>query len=206
MKKIACDAIHCLSLVGLVFALSFLQAGCGRRYAKGTYINPNEIILRSDKFVESDLQMIAEKLSHSLLTSEFVGGQTGKPKVMMSLLVNDTDEHVDMRSLSDKVKTNLFKSQKFTFVNAALRTAVKEEVEYQGSDWVDPATATKKGRQVGANYLISGTLSSIKQPVGRQEIVYYKMTMELTDLATNTLAWTDDLEIKKHFRKRWTGS
>ncbi|MBI4212409.1 MAG: penicillin-binding protein activator LpoB [Deltaproteobacteria bacterium] len=200
MKKI----FHPILFVSLFLALA--TTSCGRRYAKGKYIDPNEIILRSDKFVESDLQQIADRLSESLIASDEVADSQGKLTAMISLFVNDTDEHIDMRSLSDKLKTKLFKSKKFTFVNAALRPSVKEEVEYQNTEWVDQKTATKKGKQLGAEYLISGTLSSIKQPVGRQEIVYYKMTIELTDLAKNTLAWTDDLEIKKKFRKRFTGS
>lgn len=192
-----------ITLILLAFVLS---SSCGRQYAKGKYINPDEVILRSDKFVESDLQQIAEKISSSISTSSEVTGHAGKLVTMMSLFVNDTDEHIDMKSLSDKSRTLLFKSGKFTFVNEGLRSAVKEEVEYQESEWVDPKTAKKRGRQLGADYLLSGTLSSIKQPVGRQEIVYYKMTFSLTDLEKNMILWTDDLEIKKHFRKRFTGS
>jgi len=192
------------SLIILTLALSGIS--CGRRYAKGKYIDPNEIILRSDKFVESDLQQIAEKISSSISTSPEVTEHSGKLVTMMSLFGNDTDEHIDMKSLSDKSRTLLFKSGKFTFVNENMRPAVKEEIVYQESEWVDPKTAKKRGRQLGADYFLSGTLSSIKQPVGRQEIVYYKMTFSLTDLEKNTILWTDDLEIKKRFRKRFTGT
>lgn len=190
----------------LLSLMMTLTVSCGRRYAKGKYIQPDEVILRSDKFVESDLQLIAEKISASLIDSQIVQEAPGKRVVVMSELVNDTDEHIDMKSLSDKVRTLLFKSGKMTFVNASLRSAVKEEVEYSESTWVDQKTAVRRGKQLGAKQLISGTLSTIKQPVGRQKIVYYKMTFELTDLATNTILWTDDLEIKKRFRKRYTGS
>ena len=156
--------------------------------------------------MEADLQQIADKLTDDLLTSTFLTEETGKATVMMSLMANDTDEHIDMRNLSDKIRTLLFKSGRMRFINAPLRPAVKEEVEYEATDWVDQRTAARKGKQVGAQYLISGTLAAIKQPVGRQEIVYYKMTMEMTDLSTNLIVWTDDLEIKKRFRKRFTGS
>lgn len=189
--------------VGLL--LSVTLGGCGRRYAKGRYIPPSEVILRSDKFVEADLQMIADKLTTSLLADDVITAQAAPPTVLMSVMANDTDEHIDMKSLSDKIRTILFKSKRLGFINETLRPAVKEEIEYEEGDFVDPRTAKRRGHQWGADYLISGTISAIKQPVGRQEIVYYKATLEMTNLSTNGIVWTDELEIKKQFRKRFTG-
>ncbi len=196
--------IASVALLFAVTSLLFTLSSCGRRYAKGKYIPAGEVILRSDKFVEADLQMIAEKLTGSLLSQDDILN-SGKPTVLMSLMVNDTDEHIDMKSLSDKIRTLLFKSKKMKFINETLRPTVKEEIEYEEGDFVDPQTAKRRGHQVGADYLVSGSISSIKQPVGRQEVVYYKVTLELTDLSTNIIAWTDEIEIKKLFRKRATG-
>ncbi|QQR81016.1 MAG: penicillin-binding protein activator LpoB [Deltaproteobacteria bacterium] len=187
-----------------LFALMGLQAGCGRQYSKGKYIPADEIILRSDKFVEADLQAIADHLSGSLLKEEDLLNK--KPTVLMSIMTNSTDEHIDMKSLSDKIRTELFKSKKLRFINETLRPTAKEELDYEAGEYVDPASAKKKGRQLGADYLISGNIVSIKQPVGRQEIVYYKMTLEMTDLNTNIIAWTDEMEVKKRFYKRFTGN
>lgn len=193
------------TLILLSLALTLMVTGCGRRYAKGDYISPNEVILRSDKFVESDLKIIANRLTDSLLAEDQLLGLSGSPVILMSLITNSTDEHIDMKSLSDKIRTILFKSKKMTFINESLRPAVKEEIEYEEGDFVDPRTAKRRGRQWGADYLVSGNIAAIKQPVGRQEIVYYKATLEMTKLSTNIIVWTDEVEIKKKFRKRFTG-
>ena len=195
---------HALKIFAVLILIVPSLMACGRRYAKGGYIAPNEIILRSDKFVESDLQMIAEKLTDSLLKEETLSKEN-PPKVLTSQITNSTDEHIDMKSLSDKIRTTLAKSKKVQFISENLRSAVKEEVEYEAGDFVTPATAKKKGHQAGADYLIAGNISSIKQPVGRQEIVYYKVTLEMTNLETNVISWTDDVELKKKFRKKFTG-
>lgn len=191
-------------LLALILSLATTW-GCGRRYAKGAYIPADEVILRSDKFVEADLQLIAHKLSQSLLLEDNL--VSGQPKILMSLITNSTDEHIDMKSLSDKIRTELFRSKKMQFVNETLRPTLNEELNYEeSSGYVDPQTAKRRGKQTGADYLISGNISAIKQPVGRQEIVYYKMTLEMTSLSTNVISWTDEVEIKKQFRKRFTGS
>lgn len=197
-----------MKLTALLLILTLLMgvSSCGRRYAKGEYIPPDTIILRSDKFVEADLQIIADKLSESLLTNSVLATSGKPPTILMSKFSNSTDEHIDMRSISEKIMVNLQKSGKVRLINARLRGAIADEHRYQESGFVDPATAKKRGKQIGAAYLISGNISSIKQPVGRQEIVYYKATLELTDLGTNIINWMDDVEIKKKFRKRYTGS
>lgn len=184
---------------------SLSLTACGRRYAKGRYIGTEEVILRSDKFVEADLKLIAKRMSDSLLAQGIFFATTRPPVVMMSLITNSTDEHIDMKSLSDKIRTILFKSGKMRLINESLRPTVKEELKWSESDFVDPRTARRRGKQVGAHYLVSGNIAAIKQPIGRQEIVYYKMTLELTDLQSNIIAWTDEVEIRKHFRKRFTG-
>lgn len=193
-----------LLLLPVLALIGWQLSGCGRQYAKGKYIAPDEIILRSDKFVEADLQAIAEHLSESLLKEDDLLNQ--KPTVLMSLMTNSTDEHIDMKSLSDKIRTQLFKSRKLRFINETLRPTVKDELGYESGEYVDQSSAKKKGRQLGADYLISGNIVSIKQPVGRQQIVYYKMTLEMTDLNTNIISWTDEVEIKKRFYKRFTGN
>ena len=195
-------------LVGIGIAMLMIgtvMLSCGRRYAKGKYIDPDTIILRSDKFVEADLQQIAERFA-SGLSSSTIGSTAQPPVVLISLMTNSTDEHIDMASLTDKIRVTLTKTGKLQFINAKLRSAVSGEYEYENSGYVTPETAKSKGRQLGADYLLSGEISSIKQPVGRQEIVYYKMTLDLTNLLTNIITWTDDIEIKKKFRKRFTGT
>lgn len=196
MKRIFCIAI---------ITTMALTCGCGRRYAKGKYISPDTIILRSDRFVESDLKIIADRLTGSLLENSALATEGKPPAILISKMTNSTDEHIDMQSLSEKIQVILHQSGKVRLINVKLREVIEGEHQYKEAGFIDPATARKRGKQVGARYLISGNISSIKQPVGRQEIVYYKATLELTDLGTNIISWMDDVEIKKRFRKRFTG-
>jgi uncharacterized protein (TIGR02722 family) len=192
-----------LSLVA-VATLVFVSFGCAQKkvYTKGKYIDPDEVYLLSDKFVEADLQLIAERLTENLLASALMGEQDKKPAIIISLFTNGTDEHIDILSLTNMIRTNLHKSGEFVFLNERLRKAIAKEYEYQGSGYVNPETAKMKGRQIGADWMISGHISSIKQPVGMKEIVYYKTTMEITDIETSEILWTEEIEIKKKFKKK----
>lgn len=183
--------------------LTFCGCAQKRVYTKGKYIEPEEVHLLSDKFVESDLQMISDRLTESLLTSDLLAHhRRGKPAIIISLFTNATDEHIDILSLTNMIRTKLIKTKRFVFLNERLRRALAEEYEYQASGYVSPETAKMKGGQIGADWLISGHITSIKQPVGRKEIVYYKTTLEVTDLFTSAILWADEVEIKKAFKKR----
>ena len=183
----------------IVITSLFMVASCGSKsvYTKGKYINPEEVKLLSDKFVEADLQMIADTLTNSLLSSDLVAEQSKKPSIIISLFTNGTDEHIDILSLTNNIRTDLMKSKQFRFLNERLRKKMAEEYEYQASGYVDPETAKMKGKQIGADWLISGHISSIRQPVGKDEIVYYKTTLEVTDLETSEILWADEVELDR---------
>jgi penicillin-binding protein activator len=192
--------MHLVLIVGLLFLTH-----CGPRvYSKGEYVDPKRVDLRSDKFVEADLQQIAEQLSASLLASK-VSTSDKKPSVIMSLFTNATDEHIDVISLTKKIQTILVKSHKILFLNKKMRKELADEYEYQQSGFVSSKTAKDQGSQIGADYVISGHISSIRQPVGRREIVYYKTTGELTNITTSEIEWSDEVELKKAFRKKHVG-
>ena len=191
-----------LTVAVIIVALTFSSCATKKVYTKGRYISPEEVKLLSDKFVESDLQLISDQLSQSLLASDVLSSQKRKPAIIISLFTNGTDEHIDILSLTNKIRTELFKSGHFTFLNERLRKELAKEYEYAAAGYVDPETAKMKGKQIGADWLISGHISSIKQPVGRKEIVYYKTTLEVTNLETSEILWTDEVEIKKAYTRK----
>jgi penicillin-binding protein activator len=66
---------------------------------------------------------------------------------------------------------------------------------------------TKKGPggQTGADYIINGRLDSIVQQVGKDKTIYYKLTLNLTNLQTNVISWTDQKQMRKIYRKKSIG-
>jgi penicillin-binding protein activator len=176
-----------------------------RAYTRGTYEDPNTIEMLSDRFNENDLQLIAKKMAASLAESPRFQQprQDGSlPIVLVGKLKNSTSEHIDMQSLADKIQTQLANTGKFAFVDANARQAIAEEYEYQGSGYVRPDQAKGPGQQVAPDYIMTGELASIKQRVGSDEFIYYKMTTKLSNLKTALVVWQDEKELKKKFVKQ----
>ncbi len=66
---------------------------------------------------------------------------------------------------------------------------------------VNPRTRKKLGRQIGADYMIYGEITSIIKKVGRKRDIYYKITLKLADIETGIIEWMDEKEIRKQAQK-----
>ncbi|QSQ23947.1 penicillin-binding protein activator LpoB [Pyxidicoccus parkwayensis] len=176
-----------------------------RAYTRGTYEDPNTIEMLSDRFNENDLQLIAKKMAASLAESPRFQQprQDGSlPIVLVGKLKNSTSEHIDMRSLGDKIQTALAQTGRFALVDQQARQDIAEEYEYQQSGYVDPNAAKGPGNQASVDFLMTGDLASIIQEVGADKLVYYKMTAKLSNVRTGLIEWTDEKQIRKKFEKQ----
>lgn len=192
-------------LLGLLPFLFFVSCG-SKQFTQGKYDDMSEERLLDDKFNESDMRQIADTMVESLTNSPVVKAAKKPPVVMVTLVKNRSQEHIDMKSMTDKIRVALVKSGKFRFTDKEVRGALAEELQYQGeSGYVDAETARKKGKQIGANFILTGEITDRVQEVGNKKYVYYKATFNLVDLESGLLDWTDEKELRKYYQKRSVG-
>jgi penicillin-binding protein activator len=188
----------------LFFGLVF--AGCGpKAFTKGEYDDPTRTALLDDKFNEADLQQMAETIVQAMVGCDSIVESRQKPVVAVEKVQNRTEEHIDTVSLTDKIRTALIKSRKVRFINKEERGTLEDEYQYNESGNVSSASQKKRGKQIGADYIMSGSLATNVQEVGNDKLIYYKLTMNLTNLETSTIDCTEEREIRKKFRKRSVG-
>ncbi|MCM2322962.1 MAG: penicillin-binding protein activator LpoB [Oligoflexia bacterium] len=192
-----------LAPVALVFVLS----GCGgpKAFTKGEYDDPTRVELLDDKYNEADMQQMADTIIKSIVACDYVAKAQKPPVVIVEKVQNRTEEHIDTVSLTDKIRTSLIKSGKVRFVNKEARGLLDEEYKYAEEGNVSGPTAKKKGKQTGADYILNGSLATNVQQVGNDKFIYYKLTMNLTNLESSTIDCTDEREIRKKYRKRSVG-
>ena len=192
-----------LSLGLLVLGIT----GCGsRQFTQGNYDDMSEDRLLDDKFNESDMRQIADTMVKSLAESAMIRDAAKPPIVLVTLVKNRTDEHIDMKSMTDKIKVALIKSGRFKFTEKENREEIASETEYQTqSGYVDPASARAKGRQIGAQFFLTGEMTSRVQEVGSKKYVYYKCTFNLVNIQSGLLEWADEKEIRKYYTKKSVG-
>jgi penicillin-binding protein activator len=194
-----------MMLLSVVLVI-IISSGCAST-PNVSYGNPEQVETVTADFGSTDLQMIAEKMVNSLLATPLL--QSGKRPVMyVSNVKNKTDEHIDTKSITDKIKVTLLKSGRvqFSAVSEANDEIIKQ-LEYQNlTDYVDPSTRKNLGKQVGADYFLYGEITSIKKKAGKVEDVYFKITLNLVNISTGLLEWADEKEIRKSAKRPLLGN
>jgi penicillin-binding protein activator len=184
---------------GVALFAAALLAGCAAA-PDIRYGDPNAHQNLSTDFGASDLQQVAEGMVDSLLTFppvvEITSGR--RPVLSVTRVKNKTMQHIDTESITDSIRAKLIKSGKFRFIDRTTdQEAMEEFAAQQESGLVDPKKAVPGGMQSGAEYLLTSNLSEIRQQGGRVTDVYYKFTMNLKNLKTGILEWSDEKEIRK---------
>ncbi|GIU45549.1 penicillin-binding protein activator LpoB [Shewanella colwelliana] len=188
-----------------IIAVAIGLAGC---QSKVQYGDATEVETVNENFGSTDLQAITAKMVDSMLTFPPIVAMTAndRPIIFVDKIKNKTSEHIDTESVTDSISNKLLRSGKFRFIDMTKVDAVRKQLDYQNnSGMVDPSTAINFGRQIGAQFMLYGNLSSIVKQDGSTKDVYYKMTMRLMDLETGLIEWSDEKEIRKVKSKSFLG-
>lgn len=182
-------------------------ASCGpKAFVKGEYDKDvTRENLLNDQWSESDMQVVVKDMVASLLADPALNKAGKRPVIMVTGLQNKTSEHIDTQSIMDMIRVELQKSKKVAFVDREARKDVADEYDYQNSGMVTNDTKKAPGGQIGSDFIVNGRLDSITQEAGNRKSVYYKLTLNLTDLKSNIIEWTDQKEIRKLYKKRSVG-
>lgn len=195
--------IEKLLILGLCTAALF---SCGpKAFVKGQYDDVSRENLLNDQWSETDMQEAVKTMVDSMVKHPSISESKKVPTVMVTNLQNKTSEHIDTQNIMDMVRVDLTNSGKVQFVDKEAREDISSEYDYQNSGMVSEETKKGAGGQIGADFIINGRLDSIVQETGKDKTVYYKLTLNLTNLKTGVIAWTNYKQIRKAFRKKSIG-
>jgi penicillin-binding protein activator len=147
----------------------------------------------------TDLQMIAEAMTRSLLQSKAISGSKDAPIVTLADVKNKTSEYIDTRVITDKIRTQLMKSGQVRFaVSVSEMQNQTEELKRQNqSGLYKNSTIAKTGNMQGAQYRIEGSIASIVKNTKDVKDVYYVFNLNLINNESGLLEWADEKEIRK---------
>ena len=148
-------------LSGKFAVLAFALAGhtaCTKSF-EGEYADPAKAEIVDDKWNETDARKTAQHMVSGMLDkpwlSEFVAShKKERPLVIVDDVENRTDEHLDVKILTDFIQDELINSRKVRFIDKARRQKLLEEIKYQQSGQVESKTAKQGGKQLGADYIL----------------------------------------------------
>ena len=147
----------------------------------------------------SVLRWLGNSIGTDLAASPLLGQSAKKPILVVMGIQNRTSRHIDTKAITDTTRTVVINSGKADFVNESQRDTLLKEQGYQLANCT-PETRNAIGRQLGAKYMLTGSLVELKKEapkqvrLSRKEEIYYQLTIEVTDLETGLIAWTQQKE------------
>lgn len=187
--------------VAALAVTTVLSSGCAMFRASTTTVDVNRDSHMKADYDFVDMRQISQSIAEEMIDS-FLSRSSEPPIMMIPGIENRTSQYMDTKALTDRMRTEIFKSGKAQFVNEARRADLLNEQGYQAAN-VTPETQVSIGRQLGAKYMITGSMIEMSQSSPRQARIsktkekYYKLTVEITDLETGLLAWTTEREFAR---------
>ncbi|MEY2839940.1 MAG: hypothetical protein RJB60_2239 [Pseudomonadota bacterium] len=160
------------------------------------YGDSKAVELVTNEFGSTDLQMIAEKMTQSLLDTPIF---TGRPTVTISTVKNKTSEYIDTKNIMNTIQTTLVKSGKVRFTRSIdeMQAGVDELQRQNQSGLYKKDSTAKMSQMKGAKYSLEGELTSIVKQNSQTKDVYYKFTLKMYDVEEGTIEWQEEKDIRK---------
>jgi len=190
-----------------VFTILLFSVFLSNCASKVSYEDAGEVETVTTAFGSTDLQQSSITLVDSLLTNEHIVKtlEGRRPVLFIDGIKNKTSEHIDTESITDTISTKLINTGKFRFIDMTKVESVKKQYDYQASGLVSEETSVKVGKQIGAEYMLYGNISSIVKNDKSTKDVYMKITLKLMDIQTGIIEWQGEKEIRKQNNKTLLG-
>lgn len=166
-----------------------------------TRVQEDAVIDLSGRWNDTDSRLVSQEMVSDMLArpwlEEFEKGTGRRPVVIVGLVSNKSHEHIATDTYIKDIEKAILNSGKVRLVQAG---EAREELRKERADqneFSSAATAAKWGKELGADFMLQGLVSSIVDSNSKQKLVYYQTDLELVNLETNEKVWIGDKKIKK---------
>lgn len=182
-----------------VLMLAVSAGACAKRVSR---IDPNSVTDLSGRWNDTDSRLVANQLITESLNgawarnySQAHAGQA--PTVLVGDFRNNTMEHIPVATFVNDLERAFVNSGAVRVVaSKEERQQIRDEKKDQQENARADARA-KMAQELGAKYMLQGTIQAIQDQEGREKIVFYQVDATLIDVESNLKVWTGQHKIKK---------
>ena len=195
--------VYKLTLYTLLISI-IVVSGCTTA-KQVTRIDPDTTIDLSGRWNDTDSRFVAEEMIDDCLTHPWIndhGIDTGsKPVVIVGGIRNKSMEHIPVGTFIADIERAFINTGKVQPVSSR-----KERDEIRGertdqSEFAATETIKQMGKELGADYMMTGEINTIEDREGGKQVVYYQTDLTLTNIETNAKTWIGQKKIKKFIER-----
>jgi len=184
---------------GLALAAFAVLSACATKVER---IDESKAVDLSGAWNDTDSRLVSQEMIQDSLArawlQEFKGrpGQT-RPAVIVGEVRNLSHEHINTSTFTLDLERALINSGKVDFVATKQeRQGVRDERKDQDLNARED-TRNAMGRELGADFMLTGTINTIVDPSGDTQVRFYQVNMTLISLADNRKVWVGQKDIRK---------
>ena len=189
-----------------ILLLIFGLTGCG----------PGPKVIRKDvdttidlsgRWNDADSRMVSEAMIKDCLErswlDNFRTAQGGKmPTIIVGQVRNRSHEHINVQTFIKDLERALINSGKVQFVASALERGQIRKERKDMAKHASDESMKGPGQEIGADYMLIGTINTIRDDIGVKAVMYYQTNLELIDMNRNLKVWIGEKKIKKLIKKK----
>jgi len=191
-----------LNQLVILSGLLFLLAGCNPTVSR---VESDTVTDLSGNWNDTDSRLVAEEMIQDVLSrgwlTKFNRSKGKAPTVIVGTVRNLSHEHINTRTFIADMERELINSGEVEFVaSAKAREEIRSEVKDQDLN-ASEATRKAMGNEIGADYMLQGSINSIVDAVSGEQARFYQIDLTLIELGTNRKVWVGQKKIKKTVEK-----
>jgi uncharacterized protein (TIGR02722 family) len=178
-------------IITILFALTL--AGC---VAETSRVDVATDDSGSTETSSKDLVAVAQNMARSLIQLPQISNAKTPPRIAFADVKNETNEIINKNLFIEKMRTLLLKNAggRMVFLDRELSEQIAKEREMKRAGEV---TSSGSKTRSGADYFLTGKLSSIDKQSGKKRSTYTRYAFRLTDAESTDILWEDEYEVKK---------
>ena len=168
-------------------------------------IDTDEVRDLSGRWNDTDSRLVSEEMIKDVLDhpwlSQFTRDKRHKPAVIVGEVLNLSHEHISVETFVNDIELALINSGKVTAVASGNeRGEIREERKDQDLNARED-TRKAMGQEIGADFMLKGTINTIMDTEGKEQVRFYQIDLTLISLADNSKVWVGQKKIKKFVKK-----
>lgn len=185
----------------IILTAVVLLTSCSRSV---TRVSPDQQIDLSGRWNDTDSKLVAEEMIRDVLSrpwiSDFRNANDDRPVVIVGIIANKSSEHIEAETFIKDIEREFINSGTVRVVqNSVFREKLREERAQQG-DFASIETQSKWGKELGADFMMFGVITSVTDSYKKEKVVNYKVNLELASIESSEKVWIGDKEIKKYIK------
>ncbi len=154
---------------------------------------------------DTDAQMVAQEMITDCLDggwyNKFLMQHGKEPTVIVGTVNNKTMEHINTGVFIEEMQRALINSGKVNFVASKDERGEVRTERLEQDEFASEATRKAFGKEIGADFMLSGVLSSVVDQAGSKAVVFYQTNLKLINIETNQIVWNGQKQIKKYVKR-----